>query len=137
MPAQRGRDLLLRLDAAGTDVFATVAGLRTQTLTFNADTVDATSQESPGQWRELLADAAPKTATLRGAGIFRDTAADASIRTLFFEGRIRPWQVVIPDFGTLTGPFQITSLAYAGAHDGEISFEIALASAGPLAFQAL
>ncbi len=136
MPAHRGLDLLLRLDAAGTGAFATVAGLRTQTLTFSADTIDATSQESPGQWRELLAEAAPRTAALRGAGIFRDTAADASIRTLFFEGRICPWQVVIPDFGTLTGPFQITSLAYTGAYDGEISFEIALASAGALAFQA-
>jgi TP901-1 family phage major tail protein len=136
MPAQRGRDLLLKLDAAGTGVFVTVAGLRAHALTFNAATVDATSQDSPGQWRELLADAAPKTAAIRGSGIFRDTAADAAIRALFFEGRIRPWQVTIPDFGTLTGPFQIVSLAYAGTHDGEITFELALDSAGALAFQA-
>jgi TP901-1 family phage major tail protein len=135
MASQRGRDLLLKLDAAGAGAFVTVAGLRTHALTFNADTVDGSSQETP--WRELVADAAPRQASIRGAGIFRDAASDSAIRTLFFEGRIRPWQVVIPDFGTLTGPFQVKSLAYAGTHDGEVTFELALESAGPLSFTSL
>ena len=32
------------------------------------------------------------------------------------------------------GPFQITSLEYTGSHDGEVTFEVALESAGPIAF---
>lgn len=44
--------------------------------------------------------------------------------------------MVIPDFGTMTGRFHIASIDYAGSHDGEASFEIALVSAGPLAFEA-
>lgn len=137
MGAQKGRDLLLKLDAAGTGSFATVAGLRSNAISFNAGAVDATSQESVNQWRELLAGAGIKSAAIRGSGIFKDQASDASIRSLFFAGTIRSWQVVVPDFGTLTGPFQITSLDFTGRYDGEVSFELALESAGEIIFVAV
>ena len=135
MSAQKGRDLLLKVDAAGT--FQTVAGLRTTSLSFNAESVDTTSQESAGAWRELLAGAGLKSASLRGQGIFKDAASDATVRGLFFAASIVDWQIVIPDFGTLQGPFQVTSLEFAGRHDGEVTFELALASAGQLTFAAL
>ena len=54
----------------------------------------------------------------------------------FFAGTVLSWQLAIPDFGTVTGPFQITALEYSGSHDGEVLFEIALESAGALAFGA-
>lgn len=135
MSAQKGRDLLLKVDAAGS--FQTVAGLRTTSLSFNAESVDTTSQESAGAWRELLACAGLKSASLRGQGIFKDAASDATVRGLFFAASIVDWQIVIPDFGTLQGPFQVTSLEFAGRHDGEVTFELALASAGQLTFAAL
>ena len=59
------------------------------------------------------------------------------MRSAFFSGEILSWQVVIPDFGTVAGLFQITALEYAGAHDGEVTFELALESAGQLSFGAL
>jgi TP901-1 family phage major tail protein len=34
------------------------------------------------------------------------------------------------------GPFQITALEYTGSHDGEVTFEIALESAGAIGFAA-
>lgn len=40
--------------------------------------------------------------------------------------------MAVPDFGTIEGPFQITALEYSGSHDGEVAFEIALESAGPV-----
>jgi TP901-1 family phage major tail protein len=137
MAAQKGRDLLLKLDATGTNSFQTVAGLRASTLAFNAETVDSTSQESVGAWRELLAGAGRKSAGLRGQGIFKDAASDAATRTLFFNGTIANWQAVIPDFGIVQGPFQISALEYAGRHDGEVTFELALESAGALTFTAV
>jgi TP901-1 family phage major tail protein len=137
MAAQKGRDLLLKLDAAGTNTFVTVAGLRSNSLSFNAETVDATSQDSAGAWRELLAGAGLKSASLRGTGIFKDSASDASVRALFFDAQIVNWQVVIPDFGIVQGPFQIASLEFNGRHDGEVNFELALASAGALTFAAV
>ncbi len=137
MGAQKGRDLLLKVDSTGTGSFTTVAGLRSHTLSFNAATVDVTHQESAGQWRELLAGAGLKSAAVRGSGIFKDAASDATIRGYFFAGTIREWQVIVPDFGTIEGPFQVTSLEFGGRHDGEVTFELALESAGELTFTAL
>jgi TP901-1 family phage major tail protein len=135
MVAQKGRDLLLKIDNGGT--FATVAGLRSRRLAFNAETVDVTDAESAGRWRELLGGAGVQRASLSGAGIFKDQASDILVRGTFFAGTILSWQVVIPAFGTVTGPFQVTALEYSGEHDGEVRFELALESAGALAFAAL
>jgi TP901-1 family phage major tail protein len=134
MAAQRGKDLLLKVDSTGTGSFVTVAGLRTRSLVFNAATVDITHTESADEWRELLGGAGVKTARLAGSGIFKDAAADETVRADFFAGIVRDWQVVIPDFGAVEGAFQITALEYSGGHDNELTFEIALESAGALSF---
>ncbi len=137
MAVQKGKDLLLKLDSTGSGSFVTVAGLRARRLAFNADTVDVTDSESSGRWRELLAGAGVRRASVSGSGIFRDQSSDALMRELFFAGDSRAMQIVLPDFGTVAGPFQITGLEYAGDHDGEATFEIALESAGALTFTAL
>jgi len=137
MAAQKGRDLLIKLDEGGSGAFVTVAGLRATRLSFNQDTVDVTTAEAPGQWRELLAGAGLRTAAVSGSGIFRDEASDAALRRVFFEGRAPAFQLVIPDFGTVTGAFQVTSLEYSGSHDGEAAFEVSLASAGQVVFAEL
>jgi len=51
MTAQKGKDLLLKVDTDGAGSFVTVAGLRAHTLAFNAATVDVTDTESVGRWR--------------------------------------------------------------------------------------
>ena len=136
MAAQKGKDLLLKVtDESG--ALVAVAGLRTRRLALNADTVDVTHAESAGRWRELLEGAGVRRASLAGAGIFKDSQSDALIRQMFFDGAIRPWQIVVPDFGVIAGPFQIVSLDYRGEHAGEITFDIALESAGALAFSVL
>ena len=135
MTAQRGKDLLIKLDIGGD--FVTMAGLRTRRLAFNSETVDVTDSDSAGRWRELLAGSGVQRASVAGAGIFRDAASDAAMRERFFNGEIADWQFVVPDFGIVEGPFQITALEYSGSHDGEATFEMALESAGALTFEAL
>ena len=135
MVAQKGKDLLLKI-FNGTG-YETVAGLRSKRVAFNAETVDVTDAESAGRWRELLGGAGVQRAALSGAGVFKDAGSDASVRQIFFDGRIAAFQAVIPDFGRVTGPFQVTALEYAGEHNGEVSFELTLESAGALAFVAL
>ncbi len=137
MPAQKGRDLLLKIDSTGSNAFITVAGLRSHALTFNAETVDATSQESAGAWRELLAGAGLKSASIRGQGIFKDAASDVTLQNYFFSGTIVNWQITIPAFGIVQGPFQVTSLDFGARHDAEVTFDLALASAGQLTFTAI
>jgi TP901-1 family phage major tail protein len=134
MATQKGKDLLLKIDD-GTG-FSTVAGLRTKTLSFNAQTVDVTHAESAGRWRELLAGAGVKRASLSASGIFKDAASDALVRQKFFADEQCSCQLVIPDFGTVAGPFQIGTLEFTGAHDGELTFEITLESAGEVTFTA-
>ena len=136
MAAQRGKDLLLKLDM-GSGTFETVAGLRATRLTFNAETVDVTNLGSEGRWRELLAGAGVRSAAISGSGVFRDAATDERARAVFFNGEIPDFQVVIPDFGTVEGPFQITSIEYSGSHNDEASYEMSMASAGALTFTAL
>lgn len=133
MPAQKGKDLLLKAADAGGS-FVTVAGLRARQIAFNAETVDVTHAESAGRWRELLAGAGMRRASLSGAGIFKDEASDALVRQIFFDAAIRDWQVVVPDFGVITGPFQLSTLEYRGDHAGEVTFELSLESAGQLSF---
>lgn len=135
MAIQKGKDLLVKVQSAP-GVFVTVAGLRSRALSFNAETVDVTHAESAGRWRELLAGAGAKRASVAGTGVFRDEASDALVRGLMFDGAIETFQIVIPDFGRVEGPFQITGLEFKGDHAGEMTFDLALESAGALAFTA-
>lgn len=136
MSAQKGKDLLIKL-ADGAGGFETVAGLRTRQLAFNAETVDVTNADSAGRWRELLAGAGMRRAAMSGSGVFKDASTDARMRSIFFDGGIETLQVVVPDFGRIEGPFQITGLEYRGDHAGEVTFDMALESAGALSFTAL
>ena len=122
MAVQSGKDLLLKVDLTGDGQF---------------ETVDVTSLESAGGWRELLAGAGVRSAQVSGAGVFRDAGTDARARQVFFDGEMPEFQVIIPAFGVVEGPFQITSIEYAGSFNDEATYELTLASAGALSFTAL
>ncbi len=137
MGAQNGKDLLIKVDLTGAGAFETVAGLRATRISFNAESVDVTSLESQGGWRELLAGAGMKSAGISGSGVFKDASTDERARQIFFDGETPNFQVIIPDFGIVEGAFQITSIEYAGSHNGEATYEMAMASAGALSFTAV
>lgn len=137
MVAQNGKDLLIKMDMNGAGLFDTVAGLRATRISFNAESVDVTSLESAGGWRELLAGAGVKSAEVSGSGVFKDEATDERARQVFFDGETPDCQVIVPDFGIVEGPFQITSIEYAGNYNGEATYELSLASAGALTFTAV
>ena len=122
MAVQSGKDLLLKVDLTGDGQF---------------ETVDVTSLESAGGWRELLAGAGVRSAQVSGAGVFRDAGTDERARQIFFDGEMPAFQVILPDFGVVEGPFQITAIEYAGSFNGEATYELSLASAGALSFTAL
>ena len=137
MAAQTGKDLLNKLDMPDTGVFETIAGLRATRLSFNAESVDVTSLESTGGWRELLGGAGVKSASISGSGVFKDASTDERARQIFFDNEVPNFQVIVPDFGVVEGPFMITSIEYAGSHNGEATYELSMASAGELTFTAL
>lgn len=138
MSGQKGRDVLIKIaDGGDPETFVTVAGIRAKTISLNARTVDGTSGESPQAWRELIAGAGVKSASVSGAGVFKDASSDALMQQAFFTQAAASFQLVIPDFGTLSGPFIVEALDYSGDHDGEAAFAVTLASAGALSFAAL
>ena len=88
----------------------------------------ATDTHRPGDIDGRLAG----IASLRGLV----AASDETLRAYFFAGTVRDWQVIVPDLGTVEGPFQIATLEYGGQHDGEVTFDLSLESAGALSFAA-
>ncbi|MEL6289400.1 MAG: phage major tail protein, TP901-1 family [Pseudomonadota bacterium] len=137
MVAQRGRDLLLKVDPERNGTYVTIAGLRTRTLAFNAESVDITHSESAGHWRELLAGCGVRSARVAGSGLFKVAQSDEVLRAAFFAGTLLACELAIPDFGSIAGEFHIAALEFAGRHDGEVTFEVALESAGALTFTAV
>ncbi len=137
MGAQNGKDLLIKVDLTGDGQFETIAGLRATRISFNAESVDVTSLESQGGWRELLSGAGVRSASISGSGVFRDDSTDERARQIFFDGETPDFQVIIPDFGIVEGAFQVSALEYAGSHNGEATYEMSMASAGVLTFVAV
>ncbi len=137
MVAQNGKDILIKLDLTGGGTYTTIAGLRATRISFNAETVDVTSLESQGGWRELLGGAGVRSASVSGSGVFVDANTDDRARQIFFQGTVEQFQVIIPSFGIVEGPFQITAIEYAGTYNGEATYELSLASAGVLTFTAI
>ena len=84
----------------------------------------------------MLDGAGVKRASVSGRGLFKDAASDTSMRQTFFDGSVIDYQIVIPSFGTVQGPFQITNLEFAGEHNGEVTYDMAFESAGEMTFTA-
>ena len=137
MGAQNGKDLLIKVDMTSDGQFETIAGLRATRVSFNAETVDVTSLESQGGWRELLSGAGVRSANISGSGVFKDEDTDERARQIFFDGETPNFQIIVPEFGIIEGPFQVSALEYSGNHNGEATYELSLASAGALSFTAL
>jgi TP901-1 family phage major tail protein len=138
MAGQRGRDVLIKIgDGGAPEGFVTVAGIRARTITLSAGLVDATTRESPEAWRELIAGAGSKRAEVAGSGVFKDAASDERLRAAWFGGVARNFELIVPDFGTLRGPFVVAELSYGGEHEGEAEFSVRLASAGMISFEAM
>ena len=65
MSAQKGKDLLLKLDSDGNGTFATVAGMRSRAIAFNTETVDITHADGHKEIYEA-ADEAPAESVDQG-----------------------------------------------------------------------
>lgn len=137
MAAQAGKDVLIKMDtvaAAGT--YVTVAGIRSKSVSFGSSTIDITTSDSAGRWRELLAQSGVRTMSISGSGVFTDAATDETVRKHYFDDTTPGCEIVIPDFGTFQGPMRIASLEYGGEHDGEVTMSMSLESAGEITFTA-
>lgn len=149
MAAQKGSALLLKIgDGASPEAFTTVGGLRSTSITMNDEAVDITTKDSLGH-RGLLAGGGVNSVSVSGSGVFTDAASETSLKTAYFAQQnssdgssaqtaaFNNYQIIIPDFGTMTGSFMIASLEYAGEYNGEVTYSVTLESAGYTTFAAV
>lgn len=133
MAAQKGSAVLVKINVSGSQ--ATVAGLRSSTITLNEETVDVTNKDSANA-RILLPAAGVQSTTIAGSGVFTDGASEVALRTAFGGAALLACSFVIPDLGTYSGSFQITTLSYAGEFNGEATYDVTFESGGAVTFAA-
>ena len=145
MAAQKGLDVLMKIDISGTKT--TIGGLRSTSITLNDESVDITNKDSLGS-RTLLAGAGVNSLSVSGSGVFTDAASEVAVRTAFQAQQntsdgssgqtaaFESFQFIIPNLGTYTGNFQITSLEYSGEFNGEATYSMSFESAGYITFAA-
>jgi len=129
MAVQKGADLLVKIgDGASPEVFTTVAGLRDTSISINQETVDVTNKDS-SRVRTLLFQAGTKSFTITGSGVFSDSASEQSVLTAF-DGASKNYQLIVPDYNTFTGAFQVTALEYSGSYNDATQYTVTFESAG-------
>ena len=133
MAAQKGKSLLMKIgDGASPEVFTTIGGMRSTTLTLNDEIVDITKKDSTNEARELLAAAGVKSGTVAGSGVFTDSASETTRYGKWHASANSNYQFLVPNLITVTGAFQLSSLEYAGEYNGEVTYSFTFESAGDL-----
>jgi len=134
MAAQQGKALLMKIgDGASPEVFTTIGGMRSNTLTMNDEMVDVTNKDSSGA-RTILAQGGVNSITVAGSGVFTDSASETTLKGKFNVSALTNYQFLVPDFGTFTGSFMLTTLEYAGEYNGEVTYSFTFESSGAITF---
>jgi TP901-1 family phage major tail protein len=134
MAAQQGKALLMKIgNAASPEVFTTIGGMRSNTLTMNDEMVDITNKDSAGA-RTILAQGGVNSITIAGSGVFTDSASETTLKGKFNVSALTNYQFLVPNFGTFTGSFMLTSLEYAGEYNGEVTYSFTFESSGAITF---
>jgi len=134
MAAQLGRSLLMKLgNAASPEVFTTIGGMRSTSISINDETVDITNKDN-GTARTLLANGGIFSMAVSGSGVFTDSASEATLHGDMNQAVLTNYQFLIPGFGTYTGKFQLVTLEYAGEYNGEVTYSFSFESSGGITF---
>lgn len=135
MAAQLGREFLLKVeDTPGGGTFTTVAGLTTNTLTYNNEAVDVTTKDDAAI-RKLLATAGTRSISISGEGVAQDEVTLGRLRASATAGTHLNYQLVSPgstDNFTLEGAFMIESFEISGEFNNQLGFTFTLQSDGTI-----
>ena len=139
MAKQLGRSFLLQVgDGAGSEAFTTVAGINSKSITINNSAIDVTTPDATSPGGVLFASSLNglKSVSVSGDGIFLDESAqEGRLNTIAMDADpVANFQIIIPDFGTYSGEFRITSFELGGETEGAVTFSISLESNGTITF---
>lgn len=135
MVAQKGRDLIIKLgDGGGPETFTTIAAATTNSFTINNESVDI-SNKTAGAQRQLLEGAGITSMSTTISGIYTVDTQQDLLEEAAFGNTHNNFQLVLPDGAsniTYEGSFMVASYAYTGEHNGAVTFEATLESAGDI-----
>jgi len=129
---QAGKDWLLQVDSDGMGTFVTVGGLRSKSMSLNADGIDVTNHGT-AQNRTLLDGAGILSMSVSGSGVHNGDATtldliDDNMRTQ----TLTTFRLADVAAGarTYTASFKITSFERASEFNAEQTYSISLESSG-------
>lgn len=130
MAKQAGKLITISIETATADTYVLFGGLQSKSIRMNAASIDVTDGDSTDLFQELLAGGGVKSMEISGQGLFNDDAAVERARGLFLTGSLNKFKFFIPDWGTATGNFHITSLEFSGSYDGPVTNSLSFMSSG-------
>lgn len=136
MPAYGGKDFILRADD-GAGVYTMIGGLRSTSMSINAEAIDVTHQGS-AQWKTLIDGAGIKSCAISGSGVFEQDTIINQLRVDMLAQTLRNFRVIEHSSGDyFQGAFKITALERSGDYNNEQTWSVSLESSGAITYTAL
>ena len=135
MAAMAGKDVVIEINTTGS-TYVAIGGMRTNSLKISGTEIETTSADSTGRWRELLSTAGVISCSISGAGVFLNDAACALCITKVIAGASLGFKFRSTALGTFAGSFMVKDFTVAGTHNGEVTFDLSLESAGVITYTA-
>lgn len=123
MAANKGRDLLIKKGSA------TLAGIRTKTISAAGEPIDITSDDDNG-FRTLLACPGNRSLDISFDGITKDAVLRSVVLTGGDDYLLEDITVEYPNGDTISGSFFLTNVDETGAYNDAITFSGSLQSSG-------
>lgn len=136
MPSQKGRDLLLKIgDGGDPETFTALGAARATSMSIDNRPVDATSMDSGGV-QVLIGEAGVQSMQLRLDGLFKDAAAEETLRAAAFARSTLNYELWFPNGDKYAASFVVQEYARGGTYDGLESFSVTLLRSGAGVFTA-
>ncbi len=130
MAQQTGRTLLIKRGDGGTptEIFATVCGVTTRSISINNNEVDNTVPDCSTPGNKVLAETGYGIQTLEisGEGKFEDDSGHLNVSNDARNQATGNYQIVVPGWGTFEGAAFIGSYELSGETEGNMDFSITL-----------
>lgn len=113
------------------DPAATIANVRTRTLSINRELIDVSDDDSSG-WRELLADIGQAEVNMTVEGVF--SSHDIIEEALDLTSGLVAHELEFPDTSTIAGDFALSSFELTGEYNGVATYSFEIQSSGEITY---
>lgn len=128
-----GKNLLLMVETS-TDVYTLLGGLRSKSMTINAEAIDVTNHSSD-EWKTILDGGGIRSMSLSGSGVHNGDAQTLDlVDDNCTSNTLTKFRIIDTDNSgrSYTAFFKIASFERAGEYNAEQTYSISLESSGPV-----